>query len=308
MPICIPNTLPSRSVLQQENIFVMDEHRASRQDIRPLHIAIFNIMPTKIATETQLLRMLSNTPLQVEITLLHPASHTSRNTAADHLASFYKTFDDVKNKKFDGMILTGAPVEMLMFDEVTYWDELCRLMEWTKTHVYSTLHLCWGAQAALYYHYQVPKYPLPEKKFGVFKHEITGRNIPLFRGFDDTFYMPHSRHTEIRRADIDGISALDVVSESQEAGVAVVMTRNGRQIFVTGHGEYDPDTLKQEYLRDMEKGMDNVPFPAHYFPDDDPSRPPIVRWRAHSSLLFSNWLNYYVYQETPFDLNLIECW
>jgi homoserine O-succinyltransferase len=308
MPICIPNTLPSASVLSGENIFIMHESRAQSQDIRPLRIAIFNIMPTKIATETQLLRMLSNTPLQVEITLLHPRSHTCSHTPAEHLDTFYKTFDDVKDSKFDGMIFTGAPVETLMFDEVYYWDELSEVMEWTKTNVYSTLHICWGAQAGLFHHYGVPKYPLPQKVFGVFAHTISGKNIPLFHGFDDEFFLPQSRHTEVRRADIEKVEALDIVSESPEAGVGIAMTRNGRQIFVTGHGEYDSDTLMFEYRRDVDKGMENVSIPKNYFPDDDPQKKPVVRWRAHASLLFSNWLNYYVYQQTPFDIRRIECW
>ena len=308
MPICIPNSLPSASILSGENIFIMDEARAATQDIRPLQIAIFNIMPTKISTETQLLRMLSNTPLQVHITLFHPRTYTSSHTSAEHLDTFYSYFDDVKHRKFDGMILTGAPVETLEFEEVQYWTELQEIMEWTKTNVYSTLHICWGAQAGLYYHYDVPKYPLSEKMFGVFPHAVNGRNIPLFRGFDDEFYLPQSRHTEVRREDIQPIDSLDIVCESKEAGVGIVMTRNGRQIFVTGHGEYDSDTLMYEYRRDVDKGMENVKIPRNYFPGDDPSQSPLVRWRAHANLLFSNWLNYYVYQETPFDINLIECW
>ncbi len=307
MPICIPNTLPSASVLGGENIFIMNESRAQAQDIRPLQIAIFNIMPTKISTETQILRMLSNTPLQVQITLLHPQTYTCTHTPGEHLEMFYKTFDDVKHQKFDGMILTGAPVETLGFDEVYYWPELKDIMEWTKTNVYSTLHICWGAQAGLYYHYDIPKYPLDQKMFGVFTHTVNGKNIPLFRGFDDVFYLPQSRHTEIRREDIVPMDELDLVSESEESGVGIVMTRNGRQIFITGHGEYDSDTLLYEYRRDMDKGLNNISIPKHYFPNDDPTQPPKVRWRAHANLLFSNWLNYYVYQATPFDINLIEC-
>lgn len=308
MPLCIPDTLPSASILSNENIFVMTRQRATTQDIRPLRLAIFNIMPTKIATETQLLRLLSNTPIQVDITLLHPQTYRCSHTPEEHLQAFYKTFDDVRDDKFDGMILTGAPVETLDFTDVLYWPELQAIMEWSKTHVYSTLHICWGAQAGLYYHYGVPKYELPQKLFGVFEHHINGKNIPLFRGFDDVFYLPQSRHTEVRRKDIEPISALDLVCESQEAGVGIVMTRNGRQIFITGHGEYDPDTLLYEYQRDIQRGMDNVTMPRHYFPHDDPTQPPMVRWRAHASLLFSNWLNYYVYQETPFDINKIQCW
>ncbi len=307
MPICIPNTLPSASILSGENIFIMDQSRALSQDIRPLQIAIFNIMPTKISTETQLLRMLSNTPLQVEITLLHPQTYTCTHTSSEHLETFYKTFSDVQYRKYDGMILTGAPVETLGFDEVYYWPELEDIMEWTKTNVYSTLHICWGAQAGLYHHYGIPKYSLEQKMFGVFEHAINGKNIPLFRGFDDVFFLPQSRHTEIRREDIVTVEQLDLVAESEEAGVGIVMTRNGRQVFITGHGEYDSDTLMYEFRRDLDKGLKNVSIPKNYFPDDDPTKPPKVRWRAHANLLFSNWLNYYVYQETPFDISLIEC-
>ncbi len=308
MPIRIPNALPSADILGGENIFVMTERRATTQDIRPLKIAIFNIMPTKLTTETQLLRMLSNTPLQVDITLLHPYTYQCAHTPAEHLAAFYKTFPDIEREKFDGLIITGAPVERIEFDDVHYWRELTALMDWSRTHVYSTLHICWGAQAGLYHHYGVPKYPMEKKLSGVFPHHILGRNIPLFRGFDDVFDMPHSRYTEVRRADIAAVPALDIVSESEEAGVAIAMLRSGRQIFVTGHGEYDPATLRDEYLRDAAKGLADVEVPAHYFERDDPARQPVVRWRAHASLLFSNWLNYYVYQETPFDLEKIQCW
>ncbi len=308
MPIRIPNALPSAEILGGENIFIMPERRAVTQDIRPLKIAIFNIMPTKMTTETQLLRMLSNTPLQVDVTLLHPYTYQCMNTPPEHLTAFYKTFPDIAGEKFDGMIITGAPVEKMEFDDVTYWHELTELMEWSKTNVYSTLHICWGAQAGLYHHYGVEKYPMARKLSGVFQHRTLGRNIPLFRGFDDTFDMPHSRYTEIRRADIQAVPALDIVAESDEAGVAIAMLRSGRQIFITGHGEYDPQTLQNEYLRDLAKGLNDVQVPAHYFDGDDPAKPPIVHWRAHASLLFSNWLNYYVYQETPFDLDKIQCW
>ncbi|MCL1964976.1 MAG: homoserine O-succinyltransferase [Firmicutes bacterium] len=308
MPIRIPNALPSADILGGENIFVMTERRATMQDIRPLKIALFNIMPTKLITETQLLRMLSNTPLQVDITLLHPYTYQSSHTSSEHLDTFYKTFPDIAREKFDGMIITGAPVEKMQFDDVTYWAELTELLEWSKTNVYSTLHICWGAQAGLYHHYGVPKHEMPRKLSGVFPHRVLGRNIPLFRGFDDEFFMPHSRYTEIRRADIEKAAGLDIVADSREAGVAIVMLRSGRQIFVTGHGEYDAATLGDEYRRDMAKGLADVNPPAHYFEDDDPRKGPIVRWRAHASLLFSNWLNYYVYQETPFDLAKIQCW
>lgn len=308
MPIRIPNGLPSADILDGENIFLMTERRATMQDIRPLKIAIFNVMPTKLQTETQLLRMLSNTPLQVDITLLHPYTYQCTHTPLDHLETFYRTFPDIARQKYDGLIITGAPVEQMQFDDVKYWVELTELLDWSKTHVYSTLHICWGAQAGLYHHYGVPKYTMDKKLSGVFKHHVNGRNIPLFRGFDDDFYMPHSRHTEVRREDITPHPLLNVVADSDEAGVAIVMRKDGRQIFVTGHAEYDPTTLGDEYRRDMAKGLTDVDIPAHYFEDDDPEKPPRVRWRAHANLLFSNWLNYYVYQETPFDLSKIECW
>lgn len=301
MPIKIPNALPSASVLSNENIFIMTEERAGMQDIRPLKIVILNIMPTKIATETQLLRMLSNSPIQVDITLLQTQSYQSTHTSAEHLDTFYKTFDEICDQRFDGMILTGAPVEKLDFDDVKYWDELQVIMNWTVTHVYSTMHICWGAQAALFHHYGIPKHPLEKKLSGIFAHTVNQPHSPLFRGFDDVFYLPHSRHTEVRRADIEKVPALQIVSESPEAGVAIVMTPNGRQIFITGHGEYDADTLKQEYLRDLAKDPSTA-VPQHYFPHDDPTQAPLIRWRAHASLLFTNWLNYYVYQDTPYDL------
>ncbi len=301
MPIRIPDNLPAGETLNGENIFVMYEDRAYHQDIRPLKIAIFNIMPTKITTETQLLRLLGNTPLQVEITLLHPASHTSKNTSVEHLATFYKTFDEVRNERFDGLVITGAPVEQLNFEDVNYWRELTEILEWSKTNVYSTLHICWGAQAGLYYHYGIPKYDLNEKMFGVFPHTKNKQHVKLLRGFDDIFYVPHSRNTEVKREDILKIDDLEILSESEESGVYLVASKDGRYIFATGHSEYDPLTLKAEYDRDIAKGLD-IKVPQNYFPADDPTQPPVVRWRGHGNLLFLNWLNYYVYQETPFDL------
>lgn len=305
MPIKIPDNLPAKETLTNENIFVMPEQRAIHQDIRPLRIAILNLMPTKIATETQLLRLISNTPLQVEIELLHPKTHISKNTPAEHLTTFYKTFDDVKHDKFDGLIITGAPVEQMEFEQVTYWDELKSIMEWSKKNVYSTFHICWGAQAGLYYHYGIRKYPLKEKLFGVFSHRICKPNTMLLRGFDDCFYAPHSRHTEIRREDVEKVGELDILADSEQAGIYVIKSKGGRQVFVTGHSEYDRDTLKSEYERDVSKGLD-IRIPQNYFPDDDPSKTPSVTWRGHANLLFSNWLNYYVYQETPYDLNQLE--
>jgi homoserine O-succinyltransferase len=305
MPIKIPDNLPAKETLTNENIFVMTEQRAIHQDIRPLRIAILNLMPAKIITETQLLRLIGNTPLQVEIELLHPKTHISKNTPAGHLTTFYKTFDDVRHEKFDGLIITGAPVEQMEFEQVTYWDELKNIMEWSKKNVYSTFHICWGAQAGLYYHYGIKKYPLKEKLFGIFMHRICKSNTMLLRGFDDCFYAPHSRHTEIRREDIEKISELDILSDSEEAGIYIIKTKGGRQIFVTGHSEYDKDTLKSEYERDVSKGLE-IKLPRNYFPGDDYSRSPFVTWRSHANLLFSNWLNYYVYQETPYDLSQLE--
>lgn len=302
MPIKIPNDLPAGEVLAKENIFIMDEHRAIRQDIRELKIVILNLMPKKQVTETQILRLLGNTPLQVEITLLHPQTHESKNTSKDYLLTFYKTFDQIKGEKFDGMIITGAPIEHLPFEEVTYWEELTDIMEWTKEHVTSTLHICWGAQAGLYYHYGVPKYPLPQKMFGVFPHTIEKPEVKLLRGFDDLYYVPQSRHTEIRQSDIDKVPELKTLSISEEAGVYLVISEDEKQIFVTGHSEYDPLTLQEEYFRDKNKGLD-IEVPKYYFPEDDPTKYPLVRWRGHANLLFSNWLNYYVYQETPYDLS-----
>ena len=305
MPIKIPDGLPAEGILAKESIFVMDETRAISQDIRPLKIVILNLMPTKIVTEAQLMRLLSNTPIQVEAVLIHPKSHKAKNTPEDHLINFYQTFDEIKNKKFDGLVITGAPVETMSFEEVDYWDELTEIMEWSKTNVYSTMHICWGAQAGLYYHYGIQKYPLEEKVFGVYKHKVTKKNTMLLRGFDDEFFAPHSRYTEVRRDDIEKVDDLTIVAESREAGIYLVMSKNGRQIFIMGHSEYDPLTLKSEYLRDKAKGSD-VKIPKHYFPGDDPRRDPVVRWRGHSNLLFSNWLNYYVYQQTPYDLEKIE--
>ncbi|MGI6664776.1 MAG: homoserine O-acetyltransferase MetA [Christensenellaceae bacterium] len=302
MPINIHSALPAYQTLSAEGIFVMSDERATSQDIRPLQIGILNLMPTKVITETQILRLLSNSPLQIQITFLHPASHVSKNTPKSHLDAFYRTFDDVKDQKFDGLIITGAPVETLSFVTVDYWDELKTIMEWSKTNVFSTLHICWGAQAGLYYHYGVDKFPIGEKMFGVFPHTVTDKTLPLTRGFDDVFYAPHSRHTEIRREDILAHPELTIVSESELAGVYIVMAKSGRQIFVTGHSEYDPDTLKREYDRDIAKGME-IAIPLNYYPEDDPTRQPVVTWRAHSHLLFANWLNYYVYQETPYDLS-----
>ncbi|NSW81768.1 MAG: homoserine O-succinyltransferase [Syntrophothermus sp.] len=302
MPIIIPDGLPAASILQQEKVFVMNEFRAIHQDIRPLRIAILNIMPQKEITETQLLRLLANTPLQVEIVLLYPESHQCKNTSQYHLDTFYKTFGEVRNQKFDGMIITGAPVELLEFEEWNYWEELKDIMAWTRTHVFSTFHICVGAQAGLYYHYGIPKYPLPQKMFGVFEHRVCESNKPLLRGFDDVFYAPHSRHTEVRRSDIEKVAGLEILAESDQAGIYIVASKDGRQIFVTGHSEYDPLTLKYEFERDLAKGLP-IQMPANYFPDDDPTKPPKVLWRSHGFLLFSNWLNYHVYQETPYDLN-----
>jgi len=305
MPIKVPNDLPAVEVLNNENIFVMDEFRAYHQDIRPLRIAILNLMPKKIETETQILRLLGNSPLQVDIVLLHPRTHVSKNTPQEYLIKFYNTFDDIKDQKFDGMIITGAPVELMDFEQVDYWEELKEIMDWSVHNVYSTFHICWGAQAGLYHHYRIPKYPLDKKMFGVFDHTVNKKNVKLLRGFDDVFKAPHSRHTEVKKADIERVPGLEILSESSEAGVYIVIARQGRQIFVTGHSEYDPLTLKSEYDRDVAKGLEIEP-PKNYFPDDDPSKAPIVSWRSHANLLFANWLNYYVYQETPYDLSKIE--
>lgn len=304
MPIIIPNELPAFDTLQEENIFAMSKARASIQDIRPLKILIVNLMPTKIKTETQLARVLANSPLQVELTLLAMDSHESKNTDKSHLETFYKTFDEIKNQRFDGMILTGAPIETLPFEEVDYWDELCQIMEFSKTNVYSSMHICWGAQAALYYHYGIKKYLTEKKVFGVFEHRVTRPHNPLVRGFDEVFYAPHSRHTTIRKNEVLAEPALRILAESDQAGVHIIATENGRQIFILGHQEYDKETLAAEYFRDVNKGLDiNIPY--NYFRDDDPEKEILFRWKGHASLLFSNWLNYYVYQETPFDLETL---
>ncbi|MCD8107712.1 MAG: homoserine O-succinyltransferase [Oscillospiraceae bacterium] len=304
MPIKIPNSLPAAKTLQDENIFIMPETRAATQDIRPLRILLLNLMPTKIETETQFARLLGNTPLQVEIELMHTVSHQSKNTSAEHLLSFYKTFDEIKKSRYDGMVITGAPVEQMEFEKVEYWGELCEIFEWSKTHVHSTFHICWAAQAGLYYHFGIPKKQLPEKLFGVFPHRVSYKNPILFRGFDDVFYAPHSRNSTIDTRDVEKIPELKILASSDEAGLYACMTQGGKQIFVTGHSEYDPGTLAREYFRDKEKGLD-IQVPKNYFPNDDPAQPPIVRWRAHANLLFSNWLNYFVYQTTPFDVEEI---
>ncbi|MDC7218692.1 MAG: homoserine O-succinyltransferase [Spirochaetales bacterium] len=304
MPIKIANDLPARKVLENENIFIMGEDRALKQDIRALRILILNLMPKKIETEIQLLRLLSNTPLHLEISLLHPESHESKNTNKSHLTKFYSTFEEVKDQKFDGLIITGAPVEHLEFEDVNYWDELSRIMEWSKHSVFSTLHICWAALAGLYYHYGVPKHSLGSKMFGIFPHHKGDPHVALLRGFDDLFFAPHSRHAELHREDIIKIDELDILSESPDSGVYIVSDKTGRQIFVTGHSEYEPDSLKQEYERDLEKG-EAIELPRNYFPDNNPAKQPVVNWRSHAFLLFSNWLNYYVYQQTPFDLSSI---
>ena len=301
MPIKIPNKLPAAEVLRKENIFVMDQNRAMQQDIRPLSILILNLMPTKVVTETQLARLLGNTPLQIEMELIAVSGHVPKNTSPEHMITFYKNFEDVRERYFDGMIITGAPVEKMEFCEVDYWDELCEIMEWSKTHVQSTFHICWGAQAGLYYHYGVNKHPLDEKIFGIFEHIKDYPRSILLRGFDDVFWAPHSRHTTVYRDDIAAIPELKILSSSPEAGVYLVMSKEGRQIFVTGHSEYDPDTLEKEYLRDKNKGL-SISVPKNYYPNDDDSQRPVVRWRGHANLLFSNWLNYFVYQTTPYDI------
>ena len=305
MPIKIPNLLPATQVLLNENIFVMTETRAMTQDIRPLKILMLNLMPQKITTETQIARLIGNTPLQVELELLQTATHKSTHTAAEHMLAFYKTFDEVRGNKYDGMIITGAPVEHMEFEEVDYWDELCEIMEWSKTHVTSTFHICWGAQAGLYYHYGIKKYQLDKKLFGVFEHTLDYKQSILFRGFDDTFVVPHSRHTETRREDIEAVPQLKILASSEEAGVFVCSTEKGRQIFVSGHSEYDADTLKNEYFRDKNAGLP-IELPKNYFPDNDDSKAPIVKWRSCGNLLYTNWLNYFVYQSTPYNIEEIE--
>jgi len=305
MPLNIPHNLPAVEALKKENIFVMDDLRASTQDIRPLKIALLNLMPVKIVTETDFVRLLSNSPLQVEIDLLKMQTHDSKNTSQEHLATFYKNFSDISKSNYDGMIITGAPVELLDFDEVNYWEELTEIMDWASRHVTSTLYICWAAQAGLYHFHGIPKYPLSEKKFGVFRHTLNHPGIPLFRGFDDEFFAPHSRHTEIRRDDILKVPALNLLSESIEAGVYIVMSRGGREIFITGHSEYSPNTLHNEYVRDLEKNL-LINIPLNYYTDDDPQKEIKVHWRAHAHLMFKNWLNYYVYQATPYKLEEIE--
>ena len=301
MPIQIPNDLPAAEILLNENIFVMKQTRAETQQIRPLEIVLLNLMPTKIVTETQLSRMLGNTPLQVHLELMMLSSHKPKNTPEEHLLAFYKTFAELKHRKFDGMVITGAPVENMPFENVNYWQELTEIMEWSKDHVHSTFHICWGAQAGLYYHYGIQKRPLPEKLFGVFPHQADYKRAILLRGFDDEFWVPHSRHTTIDRADIEATPGLKILASSEEAGVYIVMNKEGRQIFVTGHSEYDPDTLEREYLRDKYLGLP-IQVPKNYYPNDDDSKAPIVRWRGHGNLLYSNWLNYFVYQTTPYDI------
>lgn len=303
MPINIPSNLPAYNTLLNENIFVMPQERSAGQDIRPLKAAIFNLMPTKIETETQLLRLLSNSPLQVDITLLRTETHTSKNTAADHLLTFYKTFSEIKDEFFDALIITGAPVEKYDFEDVNYWDELCSIMEWSKSHAFSTIHICWGAFAGLYYHYGIKKYNLDKKMFGVFPHKLNVENHPLMKGFDDIFYVPHSRHSEVKLKDILSEPRLQLLAYSDIAGVYAVSDITNRQIFITGHGEYDRETLKNEYLRDVGKGLSDVPLPYNYFPDDNPELLPLYTWRGTASLMYSNWLNFCVYQETPFNLS-----
>ena len=300
MPIKIPNDLPAAAPLQSENIFVMHETRAVTQDIRPLEILILNLMPTKIETETQFSRLLGNSPLQVHLEFLHTRSHVAKNVSAEHLFTFYKTFDEIRDCRYDGMVITGAPVELMPFEEVEYWDELCQIMEWSKTHVHSTLHMCWGAQAGLYYHYGIQKHRLPQKLFGVFPHRVEYKNPILLRGFDDVFMVPHSRHTTVLREDIEKVPALKIAAGSEDAGVYAIFTAGGHQVFLTGHAEYDPDTLEREYERDKALGLP-IAVPKNYFPNDDDTQAPMVTWRSHAHLLFSNWLNYFVYQTTPFD-------
>ena len=305
MPLRIPDKLPAIDILKKENIFVMDDTRALTQDIRPLKIVILNLMPLKITTETDLVRLLSNTPLQIDITFMKLKSHTPKNTPIEHMMMFYKDFDIIKDEKFDGMIITGAPVENFDFEEVGYWQEITKIFEWAKSHVTSTLYICWAAQAGLYYHYGIPKYPLKKKMFSIFEQHCLEPLLPIFRGFDDIFYMPHSRHTEIHKEDILKDSRLKLIAESPDSGAGIIMANHGREFFITGHMEYAPNTLDQEYKRDMGK-RDDVDMPKNYYRDDDPKKKPIVRWRAHANLFFTNWINYYVYQETPYDINLIK--
>lgn len=305
MPIRISSELPAFKTLGNENIFVMSKEQAEHQDIRPLRVVILNIMPKKIETESQLMRLLSNTPLQVDIELLQMASHVSRNTSQNHLEAFYKTFDEIKDKRYDAMIITGAPVELLEYEQVDYWEEICEIMEWSKTHVFSTLHICWAAQAGLYHHFGIPKYELKQKMFGIFPHKAEVENCILLKGFDDIFLVPHSRNTEIRREDIDKVPQLEILTSSELSGVHIVANKNGRQYFITGHSEYDRDTIANEYFRDLDKGLD-IQIPYNYFPDDNPENTPVFSWRCTANLMFSNWLNYCVYQKTPFDLDELE--
>lgn len=306
MPLNLPDKLPAINLLKEENIFVIDNSRANAQDIRPLKIVVLNLMPLKITTETDLIRLLSNSPLQIEVSFMKLKSHTSKNTPIEHMKAFYRDFASMREERFDGMIITGAPVEHLEFEDVNYWNEITEIFDWTRTHVTSTMYICWAAQAGLYYHYGIPKYPLEKKMFGIFEHHVTEgfSHLPIFRGFDDVFYVPHSRHTEVRREDIDKCKELQVVSESDESGVHIVMARGGREIFVTGHSEYSPYTLDGEYRRDLGKGLP-IDMPKNYYRNDDPEQGPLVRWRSTANLLFCNWLNYYVYQETPYDINQI---
>lgn len=306
MPLNLPDKLPAIDLLKEENIFVIDNSRANAQDIRPLKIVVLNLMPLKITTETDLIRLLSNSPLQIEVSFMKLKSHTSKNTPIEHMKAFYRDFASMREERFDGMIITGAPVEHLEFEDVNYWNEITEIFDWTRTHVTSTMYICWAAQAGLYYHYGIPKYQLDKKMFGIFEHHVTEgfSHLPIFRGFDDVFYVPHSRHTEVRREDIDKCKELQVVSESDESGVHIVMARGGREIFVTGHSEYSPYTLDGEYRRDLGKGLP-IDMPKNYYRNDDPEQGPLVRWRSTANLLFCNWLNYYVYQETPYDINQI---
>ena len=305
MPLTLPDKLPAIDLLKKENIFVMDTTRATTQDIRPLRIAILNLMPLKITTETDLVRLLSNSPLQIELSFMKVKSHTSKNTPIEHMQAFYTDFEDMRDQKYDGFIITGAPVEHLDFEQVGYWEEMTEIFEWARHHVTSTLYICWAAQAGLYHHYGIPKYPLEKKMFGIFKHVVSNPELPIFRGFDDEFYIPHSRHTEIRREDIERRPELSILAESDESGVYMVMAREGREFFLTGHSEYSPLTLDTEYRRDLSKGLP-IEIPQHYYRNDDPSQPPLVRWRGHANLLFNNWLNYYVYQATPYRLEDIK--
>ena len=305
MPVRVPNTLPAVEELLQENIFVIDEKRASSQDIRPLRIAILNLMPLKLMTETDLLRLISNTPLQIELDLVLPEGHNWANTPKEHLDNFYKSFKEIKDNNYDGFIVTGAPVEMMNFEDVDYWDQLEEIFNWSRKHVTSTIYICWAALAGLYNNYGIKKHVLDKKISGIFRHRVLEKNNPLFRGFDDTFYVPHSRHSEVRKEDILKVPELKIISESDESGVYIIMARNGREIYITGHSEYSPYTLDFEYRRDLAKGM-NPSIPKNYYEDDDPNKKPIVRWRSHANLLFSNWLNYFVYQETPYDIKAIK--